>query len=143
MKTALLLIALALPLGAQTILVDGRDVPISLTVPAQEALYQSVLARRAAYVDSASSAIVARLDSIHADVLDSASIVIRADLIDDVYVRVTIPQTDSLLVTARAEWISSGALRVKGDTLRASGKTADHGLTQLLADYKLRAAGGG
>jgi len=131
MRHLLLIIALAMPLSAQIVLVDGREVRIDTNSVAQMALYDTLLAWRAAYVDSTSSLQVAALDSAYAAILDSTGISLHPDRLDAAYIRVRVPQTERLLVAALHQWVADGAEAVSGDTIRADVRLAGRGLARL------------
>lgn len=131
MRHILLILALALPLSAQSVTVENRVVPLDTTVSTQRTLYTTLLAMRAAHVDSVSTVHVDMLDSAYEAVLDSTGITLQPDRLDDAYVRLSIPQNDRLLIAARGQWLADGAESVGGDTVRADIDLAGRGLLRL------------
>jgi len=133
----LLLLCLAAPLCAQeadttrVVTVDGREVTLNLQDPAQAAVNDSLLVWRAAHVAESSGAIVARLDSAYAAVLDSTGITLLVDLSDETWTRLVVPSVERLLIAARAQWVADGAEAVAGDTIRASERLSESGLVRL------------
>lgn len=138
-----LLIALALPLSAQTANVDGRPVALDTTITAQRTIYNSLLALNEAQVQAVSLTIVQDLDSTFAAVLTASGISMQADRRDSQYLRVRVPpdvmfgspvpMVHSTVV--RAQWVADGAIQAEGDTLRMNKSKAAAGLARLAQFY--------
>lgn len=133
----LLASAAAAQLDSTIVLIDGREVKLDTAQASHRAVRDSLLLWRAVRVVSASAAlkVAIELDSTFAAVLDSTGITLAVDRSDESYVRVHVPNSDRLLIAARAQWLLDGATAAEGDTIRATRRLVESGLSRLAQFY--------